>query len=206
VTHDMGTVNRFCHRALLLERGEMIAIGEPKDIAARYLELNFPPETGTDGDDETVGERPGDHHARIVEAWIEDEHGERAETCMQGRTYRFSTRVEFVREVVDPAYTMLFLNDQWQDVLVATTAFDQERPGRFAAGESAVFSVELQCVLGPGRYQPAAIVAHRGSGDDIIDRWDRVLSFVVVGPYATGGLVDVPYQATIERGARAEVT
>jgi hypothetical protein len=60
-------------------------------------------------------------------------------------------------------------------------------------------------VLGPGRYHPAAIVAHRGSGDDVIDRWDQVMTFVVAGPYATGGLVDVPYVARIERAAAAEV-
>ena len=27
VTHDMGSLQRFCHRAMLLERGEMVEIG-----------------------------------------------------------------------------------------------------------------------------------------------------------------------------------
>jgi ABC-2 type transport system ATP-binding protein len=38
VTHDMGAVTRFCHRALLLERGEVVTIGDPRDVADRYLE------------------------------------------------------------------------------------------------------------------------------------------------------------------------
>jgi ABC-type polysaccharide/polyol phosphate transport system ATPase subunit len=206
VTHDMGTVNRFCHRAMLLERGELLAVGEPRDVAARYLELNFPAEGGADGSADVADERPGDHDARIAEAWIEDEQGERVETCVQGRRYAFRARVEFVRDVVDPAYTLVFFNDKWQEILVATTAFDRERAGRFAAGSSATFSVAVDCLFGPGRYQPAAIVAHRGGGQDVIDRWDKVLNFVVVGPYATGGLVDVPYDVTIERGAPAPVS
>ncbi len=41
VTHDMGTMKRFCHRALLLERGSMVHIGEPQEVADRYLEINF---------------------------------------------------------------------------------------------------------------------------------------------------------------------
>ena len=41
VTHDMGALNRFCHRALLLERGAMVHIGEPHEVADRYLEINF---------------------------------------------------------------------------------------------------------------------------------------------------------------------
>ena len=27
VTHDMGALNRFCHRAMLLERGKMVELG-----------------------------------------------------------------------------------------------------------------------------------------------------------------------------------
>ncbi len=46
VTHDMSAVNRFCHRAMLLERGETVAIGEPQQVADKYLELSFGREVG----------------------------------------------------------------------------------------------------------------------------------------------------------------
>src|SRR6202035_3342967 len=74
VTHDMGSMKRFCHRALLLERGEMVYLGDPEVVGDRYLELNFgrdPEATGADG------ERGGDGDARVLRAWVEDEHGER---------------------------------------------------------------------------------------------------------------------------------
>ena len=41
VTHDMSAVQRFCDRALLLEHGRTVAIGDPEQIGNRYLELNF---------------------------------------------------------------------------------------------------------------------------------------------------------------------
>ena len=41
VSHDMGSVERFCDRAMLLERGDAVALGDPRDIANRYIELNF---------------------------------------------------------------------------------------------------------------------------------------------------------------------
>ncbi|MDE3069861.1 MAG: ABC transporter ATP-binding protein [Acidobacteriota bacterium] len=41
VTHDMGAVQRFCDRALLLERGRMVKLGDPDDVGSHYLELNF---------------------------------------------------------------------------------------------------------------------------------------------------------------------
>ena len=41
VTHDMGSVERFCDRAMLLERGRVVDIGQPADIARQYNALNF---------------------------------------------------------------------------------------------------------------------------------------------------------------------
>lgn len=41
VTHDMGAVQRFCDRAVLLEHGRVAALGDVEEVAARYLELNF---------------------------------------------------------------------------------------------------------------------------------------------------------------------
>src|SRR5580698_5853355 len=41
VTHDMGAVERFCDRAVLLDKGKMLGLGEPAVIARRYNELNF---------------------------------------------------------------------------------------------------------------------------------------------------------------------
>ncbi|MGP0102270.1 MAG: ABC transporter ATP-binding protein, partial [Solirubrobacteraceae bacterium] len=38
VTHDMAAVTRICHRAMLLERGEIVSIGDPREVADRYLE------------------------------------------------------------------------------------------------------------------------------------------------------------------------
>ena len=32
VTHDMGAVERFCDRAILLERGHVVEIGEPEHV------------------------------------------------------------------------------------------------------------------------------------------------------------------------------
>jgi ABC-type polysaccharide/polyol phosphate transport system ATPase subunit len=41
VTHDMGAVQRFCDRALLLERGRKVELADTERVADQYLELNF---------------------------------------------------------------------------------------------------------------------------------------------------------------------
>ena len=71
VTHDMGALQRFCHRALLLERGDPVYLGEPQEVADRYLELNFGRDPQSMGDG--AEERVGDGQARIVDVWLENE-------------------------------------------------------------------------------------------------------------------------------------
>jgi len=36
VTHDLATVENWCHQALWLEGGKVQALGDPKEVVARY--------------------------------------------------------------------------------------------------------------------------------------------------------------------------
>ena len=40
VTHDMATVKRFCSRAMLISKGDIVSIGDPSSIASDYTKLN----------------------------------------------------------------------------------------------------------------------------------------------------------------------
>ena len=55
VTHDMDSVQRFCNRAMLIEKGDIVELGEPSVVAQRYTKLNNPDITSiSDGSDEEV--------------------------------------------------------------------------------------------------------------------------------------------------------
>ena len=200
VTHDMSAVNHFCHRAMLLDRGEMVAIGDPRTVGDHYLELNFNEQAQKQPLKPT--ERGGDATARIVDAWLEDHNGERHTQFLQGTHSTFHAIVEFYEDHEDPSLTVAFKNDLDQNVLIVTTLVDQVRTGSFRAGETAHFSVGFDNILGPGRYEPLANLARRGEGHDLIDRWEKQFSFVVRGLRSSGGVVDVVYEWTIEQAER----
>jgi ABC-type polysaccharide/polyol phosphate transport system ATPase subunit len=46
VTHDTDAVVRTCDRAVLLERGRVVEVGDPADVVHSYNRLNFPEEQG----------------------------------------------------------------------------------------------------------------------------------------------------------------
>jgi ABC-type polysaccharide/polyol phosphate transport system ATPase subunit len=196
VTHDMGALNRFCHRALLLERGSQVYIGDPQEVGDRYLELNF----GRDPTASGVAEGRGDGDAKVLEAWVEDEQGKRQPAVPQGQRITLRARVSFMVEVEDPQASVYVHNEEHKAVLVASTVLEHERSGRFRSGEDAVFSFTFDNVLAPGRYSPVFNLAHRGSGLDVIDRFEGAFSFVVTAQQALGGLVDLPVQVSVARG------
>jgi len=95
------------------------------------------------------------------------------------------------------------LNEDHIAIIVATSAREHERSGNFSAGEEVLFSFSFENVLSPGRYNPLFTLAHRGTGLDLIDRFEGAFSFVVTGPEALGGVVDVPIGVSVGRGAPA---
>jgi ABC-type polysaccharide/polyol phosphate transport system ATPase subunit len=198
VTHDMGAVTRFCHRAMLLERGEMVAVGDPTEIADRYLELAFGREVGYE-DLEVATPRMGDGAARVSEVWIGDDRSERRAVAPQSEPLTVNVLVKFNSQVDDPAVSLTLLNEHRQPVVVATTTDDHEQSGGFQEGELAVFSFSMHNMLAPGRYHPIVTITHRGDGLDVIDRSTREESFVVTGLSASGGMVEIPVQTAVDR-------
>jgi ABC-type polysaccharide/polyol phosphate transport system ATPase subunit len=196
VTHDMGSLQRFCHRALLLERGSPVYLGDPREVADRYLEINF----GRHPESESaLGDRAGDGEARVVEAWVEDERGQRGGAVRQGERISLNARVAFMVSVKDPAASVYILNDEHKAVVVASTESEHERSGSYISGEQVVFSFTFDNVLAPGRYTPVITLAHRGHGLDVMDRFEGNLSFVVTGADPRGGFVDLPMDIGIRR-------
>jgi hypothetical protein len=130
---------------------------------------------------------------------------------VQGYQVRFRAKVAFDQQVDDPALSVVFENEAGQSVFIASTGVEHECSGSFAAGEEAVFSVEFENRLAPGRYYPIASLARRGGGLDLIDRSRREIGFLVQGSAAQGGIVDLPYVSSVERATtgdrpRAEVS
>jgi ABC-type polysaccharide/polyol phosphate transport system ATPase subunit len=199
VTHDMSAVQRFCDRALLLDRGKVVEIGDPERIGTHYLELNFGHDR-RDGADGDAGERFGDGRAEIVEGWFEDATGRRADTVPTGEPCSFAARVRFHETVDDPLFGVNLQNAQRDTLLAASNLWSDPEPGRFAAGEEVVFRIRFENFLAADRYFATPAVARSGGGGLAwLDRREWLASVVVTGVRRTDALVDLPYEVDLER-------
>ena len=199
VTHDMAAVQRFCDRAMLLERGDVVEIGETDRVASRYLEVNFGdhPQRGAGEADDDPIERYGDGRARVVEAWFEDEHGERTDVVPTVRPCAHVMRVTFAQEAYDPVFSVVVESSTGIVLLTADRGI-LKPSGHFAAGEEVVVRTRFQNILAPDRYAVTPAVAHTGNVH-WMDRPVALQTLTVTGTRASAGIVEVPFEVDIER-------
>jgi ABC-2 type transport system ATP-binding protein len=198
VTHDLSAVERFCDRALLLERGEVAAIGDPREVTNVYREHNLAEEQAEAPQAEEGDHRRwGDRSAEIVECWLEDATG-RQDVLRQGFEAVFRARIRFNEALVDPIFGVIFKNERGDHAFVTNTMFDGLQTGRFEAGDEVTYTVTFDPILADGRHTASPAVAHR-DGTRFADWREDLLSFVVRAERYTGGIVDLPHSSTVER-------
>ncbi|HTN26009.1 MAG TPA: Wzt carbohydrate-binding domain-containing protein, partial [Solirubrobacteraceae bacterium] len=196
VTHDMDQVQRFCDRALLLDRGNVVAVDEPRAVARQYMRLNFagpgadPAEGPATARVRAGRGRPlGDGRVVVVDAWAQDLEG-RKTVLPQREPTGMAMRVQFGREVADPVFTFVLTDEHRRRVLVLAT--DAAAGEAYDAGYELDVTVVFENHLAPGRYW---ITVHVTEGDDggVLALREDIYSFVVTGDSAGGGLVTLPH-------------
>jgi len=200
VTHDMSAVERFCDRAVLLEKGKMVHLGEPYTVARQYNELNFGrtvhqlPEEGSE-------ERFGDRAAEIVEAWFENGDGDRVGDMAHGELCRVCMRVRFHEQVEQPVFGFTLRNDVGATIFGAHSDMTIGPTGVFDADSEAVARFEFQNWMVASTYMVTPSIARHGPGADAYDLRTDIAQLIVHGGFYTGGVTNLPHTFEVERGS-----
>jgi ABC-type polysaccharide/polyol phosphate transport system ATPase subunit len=195
VTHDMAAVERFCDRAMLLERGEVLALGEPHAIARAYNELNF----GRLVHELEEGDRSGDQvKAEIIDAWFES-RGERVAALGQPDPLDLVMEVRFHETQADPIFAFALRNELGHTVFVTSTALQEIETGTFEPGAVATVRVRLEHRFAPSQYKLTPSVAAAGGGANALDMREDLVSIMLHATRTTGGLIDPPHTLEVTR-------
>ena len=200
VTHDMGAIQRFCDRAMLLEKGRMVTIGDPTDVAHRYNELNFGRPVHQLAGERSDEDRRGEYRdADIVDAWFEDATGERIAAIAHREPCTIAIEVRFNAALDNPVFGAALRNTGGATVFATNTEYSYGPTGRFAAGESTVVRLRFETWFTTSSYTVTPTVVRAGMGSDTIDLRADLAAIVVHGGRFTTGVVEVPHQFEIER-------
>jgi ABC-type polysaccharide/polyol phosphate transport system ATPase subunit len=193
VTHDMGLVERFCDRAMLLERGKVLAIGHPHEIGLLYNQVNFG-ELVHDAPARAASRRPVEIRTCRVEVAREP-----VSDLPHGESFEIAFETLFNERIENPVFGVSLRNEAGQTVFATTTQWSRPETGVFEAGDSVTVRVQLDAWFGPSRYRVSPSVARQGSGADTLDLREDMASVILHSTRPSGGMIDPPHRFEIER-------
>jgi ABC-type polysaccharide/polyol phosphate transport system ATPase subunit len=194
VSHDMFSVERFCHRAMLMERGAMVQIGDPRTVARAYFKLNFGQLPHA-----APAEKPADDETVITDAWFEAASGERVTSASQEERLSMCFEVRLAEDMVDPVFAATLRTEIGHTIIVARSDQHGERSGSFRSGESLVAKFDMPNWLTSSRYTLTPSLAREGTGEEAVALVEDMSSIMIHGA-ASGGIVEVPIDVRIQRG------
>src|SRR5437588_103922 len=193
VTHDMGLVERFCDRGMLIADAHIRHVGPPHEIAREYLRENFRTYQSEGPDYVTPDE------VRLVDAWTDCE-GERLDSSYFGDSLGLHVTIEAREHIEAPAVALWLSNTDGQRIYSVGARENGEALADLEPGEQLTFSVQLVNNLTAGHYYLGCSVTRGSAGLDVLLLQQRAADLVSYGAQLSGVVaVDHTSQLTRKR-------
>jgi ABC-type polysaccharide/polyol phosphate transport system ATPase subunit len=193
VTHDMGAVEQYCHRAMLLADGEVRYIGEPVDAGREYLKLNFEAAPATGG---AIREAEGEG-ARLLDCELLGAGGEEVTTLETRQQLQVRAEVELLQPCHAVQVGFVLVNEDELGILEFGELLTEEMFGGAIPLERPIsVTATLENRLASGRYYLHCGISGYGGISVYVP---KALSFVLFGTERTRGLIspDVEYEVQL---------
>jgi len=171
VSHDLSSISKYCDRVILLNRGDKLAEGEPKDMVNLFKKLLVSGGTDT----ETISSfgrvsastedcwkkyfevnpnlnEYGSGEAEIIDYCIVDEEDNLTNTIIKGTRFTIKSKVRFNQSVNNPIFTFTFRNIKGTDITGTNTMYENVEIGTVKQGDEYVASFEQEMFLQGGEY------------------------------------------------------
>ena len=222
VSHDLGSISRYCDRVILLNKGEKQSEGKPKDMINLYKRLittkadNNQNENAKDKELVSINsisgewkknftvnpklEEYGDGKAYIIDFAIIDNEGNLTNVIEKGTKFTVKTKIRIEEPIKDPIFTLTFKNVRGIDITGTNTMLEDIRLGVCNAGECYIASYEQEMNLQGGEYLISMSCTGYENGDlKAHHRLYDLLSITVVSDKNTVGFYDMNSKVTVER-------
>lgn len=187
VTHDMGNVERFCDRVLILNEGEIMAITTPAKASSIYAKLNINKETlGENEHNPSTDNRTGSGGVMVENAKFYN-NDKPTNIFSMGDNFELRLKLKRDKDHLDSpiACGLAFFNEDGVAILGPNT----EKSTINVKTNELIFR-QPTIPLTPGEYSVTIAVYDPETKDyyDLLDKW---VHFSVISDHITHGLVEL---------------
>ena len=214
VSHDLGSITKYCDRAILLNKGEKIFEGTPKetvDIYKKVLVNQFEPselETDEDANDITKFSKDkdwkksiqvnpelieyGEKSAEIIDYALLDENGLITNTFMKGTGFSVRMKIQAHKEVKEPIFAFTIKNLQGIELTGTNTTYEKVQVPPMEPGDIREVTFTQRLDLQGGEYLVSLGCTGYQDGDfQVFHRLYDVCSLTVISDKNTVGYYDM---------------
>jgi teichoic acid transport system ATP-binding protein len=208
VSHDLGSITKFCDKVFLLNQGKLLGVGTPKEmidaykrvLVGQYPEVNVSPDvTSAETDqDESRALVYGTKQAIIQEFYVEDERGLRTNAIIKGTTFTIGMTVKFQEVIPGPIFAFSIKNVKGTEICGTNTVMEGIFLEHVSVGQINEIRFTQNMRLHGGEYLLSlGVTGYRGDIFEVYHRLYDVVSISVVSDKDTVGYFDMDTQTTI---------
>mgnify|MGYP004512975041 FL=1 len=219
VSHDMGSINKYCDRAILLNKGTKYMDGEPKEVIDVYKKLIV--NAGNDEDNTKSGksaaQKPddglwmdklhknesvqeyGNGYAHIIDYAIIDEYGMITNTISANTEYTIKIRVKFAQKVHMPIVAFTIRDLKGVEIAGTNTMYEDKNISDKAENDEVIVTFKQKMKLRGGEYLMSLGCTGYQDGEFIVfHRLYDVCDLTVINEKNIVGLFDIESQVSLE--------
>ncbi len=222
VSHDLGSINKYCDRAILLNKGKKHAEGSPKEIIDLYKRILVDESSKTSDEFEVLEKRVqshnntnwkqsmlinpdnieyGDKRAIIEDFGLFDSNGEITNTINKFDDFFIKMRVRFNIDVDAPIFAFTVRDLKGTELAGTNTFIEKANVYDVKAGEIIEVSFEQKMTLQKGQYMlQLGCTGYNGDDLDVYHRLYDICCIQVISDKVTVGYFDINSNVKIDRG------
>lgn len=215
VSHDLGSISKYCDRVILLEKGKKIGEGEPKEIIDMYKKV-LVGQLGSEADTRKSHEvskgskwkdlmqlnpnydEYGSGLAEFEDFCAFDNTGTITNTIIKGEEFTVRVKVRFFESIQDPIFALSFKNMQGTEITGTNTMFEKITTGTPGPGQTYTVTFTQNMSLQGGEYLISlGCVGYREGSFTVYHRLYDVFNLTVISSKNTTGFYDMDSVVTV---------
>ena len=217
VSHDLGSVSKYCDRVILLNQGEKLDEGSPKAMVDMYKQLLVHQDPVKQAEDEHTAPlnsetnwrsgfqvnpntlEYGDKQAEICDFVVLDSKGRQSNTIEKGSRFKIKMKVHFNESIQQPIMAFTFKNIQGTEITGTNTMYEGVNVEKSASGCECVVTFEQEMNLQGGEYLLSFGCTGYQNGDfTVFHRLYDACNITVVSTKNTVGFYDMNSTVSVE--------
>ena len=221
VSHDLGSIAKYCDKVILLNKGHLVEEGEPKEIVDLYKQILVSEAEGRELDEKQpeiddvelnndgklwkniLMQNPnvldyGDKEAEIVDFAIIDNKGRITNNIQKNTEFKIRMKVNFHRDINQPIFAYTIKDLQGTEVTGTNTMYEKVDFGTVKAGKTKVIEFAQNMNLQGRNYLLSfGVVGYKDNDFAVYHRLYDACNINVVSDKDTVGFYDMNSEVTV---------